>query len=123
VASDEPAVAEFCADSPLGLSANERVKELLAGRGGFETRVTRSQVALRRKRGFAYLWLPGRYLRKPDAEIVLTIALGRHEDSPRFKEVVHPSGTQWIHHLEIRDVADLDDEVGEWLGAAFERAG
>ena len=41
--------------------------------------VSRSQVALRRRRGFGWLWLPGRYLARPGAEVVLTVALGRRE--------------------------------------------
>ena len=86
-------------------------------------RTTSSQIALRRKHGFAYLWLPGRNLKKPGAEVVLTIALGRHEPSERFKEVAHPSARHWMHHLELTDLADLDDEVAGWLREAADRAG
>jgi hypothetical protein len=55
--------------------------------------------------------------------VVLSIALGRHDPSPRWKEVVHPSPKQWMHHLEVRTVADLDDEVAAWLHEAATRAG
>ena len=81
-----------------------------------------SQVAFRRRRGFAYLWLPDRYLAHPVAEVVLTIALGRRDRSPRWKEVVHPARTHWIHHLEIQDPADVDGEVIGWLKEAAGRA-
>jgi hypothetical protein len=115
--------AEHFAGSPLGQAAFDRVVELLGPFADVEVRTTTSQVAFRRRRGFAYLWRPGRYLRSPAAEVVLSIALGRHDPSPRWKEVVHPSSRQWMHHLELRTVADLDDEVAAWLHEAATRAG
>jgi hypothetical protein len=116
-------VAEFFDGHPVGLLVHDRVRALLTGVPGVETRVTRSQVAFRRRRGFAWLWLPGRYLGNPTAELVLSLALGRHEESARFKEVVHPSSRHWIHHLEVRAVEDVDDEVAAWLREAADRAG
>ena len=91
--------------------------------GPFELRVTKSQVAFRRKLGFAFVWMPGQYLRHPASEVVLTIALGRPVPSERFKEVAHPSPAQWMHHLEIHDVTDIDAEVEGWLREAAARAG
>jgi hypothetical protein len=72
---------------------------------------------------FAYLWAPGRHLRNPDADIVLSIVLGRDDASERFKEVAHPSPKHWIHHLEIHQLSDIDEEVSVWLAEAAERAG
>jgi Domain of unknown function (DUF5655) len=114
---------ELFAGHPLALTVFVRVHSVLARLGPVDVRTTRSQVAFRRGRGFAYLWLPGQYLAKPAAEVVLSIALGRHEPSPRFKEVVRPSPKHWMHHLEINDAADIDDEVVGWLREAFERSG
>lgn len=91
--------------------------------GPFDVRVSKSQVAFRRRRGFAYLWMPGKYLRKPTAEVVLSIALGRLDESRRFKEVVHPAPAHWMHHLEIHGLGDVDEEVADWLREAAERAG
>jgi hypothetical protein len=56
-----------------------------------EVRTSRSQVAFRRRRGFAVLWRPGRYLAHPGAEVVLSILLERRVASPRWKEVVQPA--------------------------------
>ena len=89
---------------------------------GVTLRVTRSQIAFRRRRGFAWLWLPGQYLRRPAADVVLSIGLGRHLDSPRWKEVAHPAPAHWIHHLEVRAASEIDGEVMEWLLEAAERA-
>ena len=114
---------QFFAGHPDGWAAFERVSAILERLGPCEVRVTKSQVAFRRKRGFAFLWLPGQYLAKPGSDVVLSIALGRHDDSPRFKQVAHPAPTQWMHHLEIHDLDEIDDEVARWLAEAAERAG
>ena len=119
---DDP-VEGFFAGSPLGRAVFERVRAATDAAGGCRIRVSPSQVAFRRRRGFAYLWLPGRYLARPTAEVVLTIALGRHDPSPRWKEVAHPARAHWMHHLELHDPADVDEEVARWLREAADRAG
>lgn len=112
----------FLAGHPFALAVHDRVIDIVQDFAPVDIRVSKSQVALRLRRAFAYLWLPGQYLSHPDAEVVLSIALGRHDDSPRWKEVAHPSPKHWIHHLEVRDLADIDDEVAGWLREAAERA-
>ncbi|MBB3083626.1 DUF5655 domain-containing protein [Geodermatophilus sabuli] len=114
---------EFLTDSPLGRAVYERVRAVLAAVGGADVRVTVSQIGFRRRRGFAWLWLPGRYLAHPAADVVLSIALDREEPSPRWKEVAHPSRRHWVHHLELRDAAEVDDEVTGWLREAAALAG
>lgn len=115
--------AEFFAGSPLGHAVLVRVREVVDSLGGAEERVSRSQVAFRRDRGFAYLWSPGRYVRHPSAEVVLSLVLGRADPSPRFLEVVHPAPAHWLHHLGVAGAAEIDDEVVGWLAEAAERAG
>lgn len=113
---------EFFGGQPAALAVFERVRAIIDRLRPFHVRVTKSQVAFRRKRGFAYLWRPGQYLKNPRAEVVLWIALGRHDESTRFKEVADPKPTQWMHHLEIHDIGDVDEEVADWLREAAERA-
>ena len=115
-------VERFFEGCPLGRDAYRTVLVFLRGLGEVEVRITKSQVAFRRRKGFAWLWLPGRWLRDPGADVVLSIALGEADPSPRFKQVVHPAPTVWMHHLELHALEDLDDEVEGWLGRAFERA-
>lgn len=62
------------------------------------------------------------WLRHPSAETVLSIALARHDRSPRFKQIVHPSRRVWMHHLELNDAADIDAEVVGWLREAYAQA-
>ena len=126
-----PRVQERAATTPEELFttgtalAVYRAVRALADRTGlpYEVRTSASQVALRRRRGFAFLWPPGRYLARPGAEVVLSIALDHDLGSERFKEVVHPAPSVWMHHLEVHGLQDLDDEVAGWLRAAALAAG
>lgn len=101
----------------------ERLRLVLAELGPVELRATKSQVAFRRARAFAWLWRPGQYLGGDVAPVVLSVALGRRDGSSRWKEVVQPSPRHWMHHLEVRDPDEIDDEVVEWLREAADRAG
>lgn len=90
--------------------------------GPLEVRTTKSQVAFRRRRGFAYLWRPGLYL-KSEVPAVLSLALPAEIPSPRFKQIAHPSSGIWMHHLELTDSSQLDGEVEEWMRLAYAHAG
>jgi hypothetical protein len=123
VGSGEAAVAGFFAGLAGAAAVYEVVRSLTAACGPFEVRVGRSQVALRRRRGFAYIWLPGRWLAHPASEVVLSIALPRELASPRFKQVAHPAPRVWMHHLEVHHPADLDGAVAGWFEEAYRSAG
>lgn len=76
---------ELFAGYPVPLAVSDRVRALLGAVGEFDVRVSKSQVAFRRRRGFAYVWRPGQYLTGRGAEAVLSVVLGRRDDSPRWK--------------------------------------
>jgi hypothetical protein len=114
-------IERFFDEHPVGLSVHDRVVPLLDSFGPYDVRVTRSQVAFRRRSGFAYLWLPRRYLRR-GSDVVLSVALDRKVASPRWKEVAHPAAGTWMHHLELNAVEDIDDEVADWLAEAYRAA-
>ena len=44
------------------------------------------------------------------------------DKSKRFKSVVHPSPKVWMHHLEVRDPDQVDDEVARCLSDAYHAA-
>lgn len=98
------------------------LEQLLERLGPFETRVSKSQIAFRRKRGFAWVWIPGRCLRGNVAPLVLSVSLAGRDASPRWKEVVEPSAGCWMHHLELRSPEDLDGQVLAWLHTAWQQA-
>ena len=120
---EEPVIPEdLFREHPETLAVWHRVERLVGSLRGTEVRTSRSQVALRRRRAFAFVWRPGQYVRS-DVPAVLSIALDRELDSARFKEVAHPGPRTWMNHLEVRDPSEVDDEVAGWLREAWARAG
>lgn len=99
------------------------IRAIIERFGPIKIQVSKSQVAFRRRRSFAFVWLPGKYLRRPAAPVVLSIATPTRLESPRFKEVIQPSPRTWMHHLELSDASVIDAEVCAWLRQAFEAAG
>lgn len=41
-------------------------------------------------------------------------------DSPRFRKVVLYGRTDWVHHVRISSLDDLDDEVQGWLCRSYQ---
>ena len=87
-----------------------------------DIRVTKSQVAFYRRRAFAWAWIPGKYVRGRVAPLVLTLALPFRDGSTRWKEIVEPQPGRLVHHLELRDPGEIDEEVREWAWIAWTEA-
>jgi hypothetical protein len=113
---------EVFRDSPEGLQLYREVYRLLEAMVPVSVQTTKSQIAFRHRRAFAYVWNPVRYIRS-NVPAVLSIGLPRRLHSDRFKEIVHPSPSVWLHHMELRSAADLDAEVAGWLREAYDHAG
>lgn len=107
---------------PESLAMLRRVQQAVSTIGEASMAVSKSQVAFRRAKGFAYVWRPGQYV-SSSVPAVLSIALPHEAESDRFKEVAHPSKNVWMHHLELTEAGQLDDEVLAWLAEAYEHAG
>jgi hypothetical protein len=120
--SEDSSPEEIFSGSPLGLELLRAVERMLSTFPPSTMRATKSQVAFRGRRGFAYMWWPARYITS-DVPAVLSIALPRRLASERFKEIVSPSPGVWMHHLELCSLDDLDDEVAGWLKEARKEAG
>lgn len=110
-------VAEFFDRSPAGLEIYSAVAESFPVDDPPQVRVSKSQIAFRDRRGFAYLWRPDRYLRS-DVPAVLSLALPERADAPRVKEATAIAGGKWMHHIEIHGPAEIDAEVRDLLAAA-----
>ena len=91
--------------------------------GAAELCVTKSQIAFRRRKAFAWAWAPGKYLRGKPAPLVLTFSFPHRDASPRWKEIVEPSPGRFTHHLELYSVDDIDDQVRAWLQDAWMTSG
>lgn len=105
-----------------GLTVFRAVERVVDAIGDASVRVTRSQIAFRRRTGFAYVWRPGQYVAST-VPAVLSIALPHEVRSARFKSVVHPATTTWMHHIELHEPAEVDTEVRGWLVQAYDAAG
>ena len=95
---------------PASRTVFDAVRDCVGAIGPFDLRATKSQIALRRRVGFASVWVPGAYVRS-DVPLVLTVSLRRRDASPRWKQVVEPRPGRFTHHLELREVADVDEAV------------
>lgn len=113
------------------LEENETSRELydavlakIDSLGPSSIRITKSQVAFRRKRPFAWVWIPAQYLARSGlAPLVLTLVFPFRDKSPRWKEIVEPASGKFTHHLELRDLKEVDGEVEAWLRQAWDAAG
>jgi Domain of unknown function (DUF5655) len=114
---------DYFAGRPDSRALFDVVRAAVEELGVVTVRVTRSQVAFRRRSAFAWAWVPGQYLRGDVASLVLSIHLSREDSSPRWKEVVEPRPAQYVHHLELHDPGQVDDEVRAWLQEAYASAG
>lgn len=112
---------ELFSGHPLGLQLYQAAAGAIRELGDIEQRATKSQVAFRARRGFAFVWRPGQYVHS-DVPAVLSIALPRRLQTPRIKSIAHVSDRVWMHHLELWAVEDIDDEVVGWLTEAFDAA-
>lgn len=118
----DAALDAFFAGRPEARALFDLVRAAVEDVGPASMRVTKSQVAFTRRRGFAWAWTPDRYLKGETAPLVLSVALDARDPSPRWKEVVEPSPGRWMHHLELHEARDIDAEVRAWLAMAWERA-
>ncbi len=111
---------EFFAGQELSRQLFDAVRALVdeQGAAGVELRVTKSQVAFRRGKAFAWAWMPEKYLRRKCAPLVLSIALPYRDTSPRWKQVVEPAPGRFMHHLELYALDEIDDQVRNWLRSA-----
>ncbi len=117
-----PEIDRFFEQRPLAKALFEAVDFIMQEVAPSTPHVTRSQIVFRRRTAFAWVWTPDRWLKGQTAPLVLSLALRRRDASARWKEVVEPSPGHWMHHLELREPAEIDDRVRAWLREAWESA-
>jgi len=114
---------EFFAGLQESKGLFEAVLKEIHAHGAAEMKVSKSQIAFRRRKAFAWMWVPGKYLRGKTAPLVLTLSFRSRSSSPRWKEIVEPYPGRFTHHLELYSTQDIDDEVRGWLHDAWQAAG
>lgn len=113
---------EFFGEAVLARRLFDALAAELAKFGKTSIRATRSQIAWRRRRNVAVVWMPGKYLRPPVAPLVLTLSFTQRDASDRWKQVTQVTPRRFTHHLELNHVEDIDAQVRGWLHAAWEAA-
>ena len=113
---------EFFAGRDESRRLFEVVRRAVDEIGPAELRVTKSQVAFRRRKAVAWVWIPSQYLRRKTAPLVLTLGFRYRDTSPRWKSIVEPHPGRFTHHLELYAAAEVDEEVRRWLREAWAAA-
>ncbi len=116
-------VEKFFADVPLGLQVYDVLTRLVDRLGPAGVRVTKSQVAFRRRTGFCWVWLPGMYLSRPGAEVVVSLALPREDQSARWKQVVRVAGRTGCTTSRCTTPPTSTRSSPSWLREAYASAG
>lgn len=111
---------EFFAGHPHSRQLFEAVRREVEALGESSMRVSKSQIAFKRRRGFAWAWMPEHYLKRKAALLVLSLSLPRRDASPRWKEIVEPYPGRFMHHLELYETSEIDEQVRNWLREAWE---
>ena len=117
----ERTAEQFFDGFPDGLKLYAAVEASVRDIGEASVHVTKSQIAFRRRKAFAYVWRPGQYVNST-VPAVLSIVLPYEVESDRIKSVAHPSPRVWMHHIELHDVGEIDEEVRDWLREALRHA-
>ena len=113
---------EFFAGRDASRRIFDAVRAAVNAAGPAELRVSKSQVAFRRRTAFAWTWLPDAYLGEGHAPLVLTLPFRQRDPSPRWKQIAEPYPGRFTHHLELHRFEDVDDEVRAWLRLAWAAA-
>jgi predicted transport protein len=100
----------------------EAVARQIADIGEVTFHVSKSQIAFKRKRSIAIVWVPGQYLKRNVAPLVLTFSFPKPDPSDRWKEIVQIGPQRFTHHLELYKESDIDAQVEAWLRAAWDAA-
>jgi hypothetical protein len=100
----------------------DTLQDVISVLGPAKVRVTKSQIAFRRNKAFAWVWVPDRYLGGGHAALVLTMSFAERNNSQRWKQIVEPAPGRFTHHLELCAESEIDDQVRSWLQEAWEAA-
>ena len=81
----------------------------------------RTQTAFVRRVQFAWVSLPRR--RADAGAVMLSIGTISRLDSPRILHAAEVSPGRWMHHIILRNLGELDEEIQAWLEASWALVG
>jgi hypothetical protein len=115
----EPTV--FFHDHPESKPLFDAVWAAAEALGPVRMRVSKSQIKLLASdRPFAWLWVPGKYLLRKAAPLVLSFSFRGPRPWFRWKEIYRAAPGRFTHHLELWSIEEFDLEAREWLRTAWE---
>ena len=87
-------------------------------------KVQKTQISFYKKHMFACVSFARVRKKKdcPENFIVVTISLNHKLESPRVDIATEPYPNRWTHHLLISDVAEINEELMDWVEEAAEFA-
>ena len=109
-------IGSFFADKPLAYSLFQAVQVMIDSIGLYEMKVSKTQISFRNRINFAITWFLSKRKNPP---LMLTVCLRRRDKSPRWRAVNEPYPGRYVHHLELKSIADLDDQVRAWLSESW----
>ena len=115
-------IDDFFEDREESRNLFEAIARQIAAIGEVTIRVSKSQIAFKRKRNIAIVWMPGQYLKSNAAPLVLTLSFPKPDPSSRWKEIIQIGPQRFTHHLELYEASDIDGQVAGWLRVAWDAA-
>lgn len=103
----------FVGKDPAVRETFERIVEVVEGLGPVEVLAEKTRIALHSRMSFAAFTPRVHWL---DAHVVLAVQL----ESPRFTKVEVYSPRNILHAFRLRDPAEVDAEVVDWLTRAYD---
>jgi hypothetical protein len=114
-------IEEIFSDKPVQLKLYQHIRQLIESIGQAEIKVSKTQIAFKNHKQFAWVWLPLPWDKKrPPNSIVLSFSLGKRIENSQIVQVVEPYPGRWMHHVIIQNSSDLNKEVQQWLKEAYE---
>jgi len=123
-AKSGPSIEEMLSDRPELQALFEHISSFIVSLADVEPVARKTHVAYRRRRAFAWIWLPPMWIRKqPRQSVTLAFSLDHRVSDPRIKESVEPYPGRFMHHVVIGTPSDLDERVESWVREAYDLAG
>ena len=86
-----------------------------------QVKVSKTQISFKNKHIFAMVSLPLRRIKNaPKVYMFVSFGLSYRLDSSRIFQAVEPYPNRWTHHVLIEHSDDIDDQLIEWLDAAYQ---
>jgi hypothetical protein len=102
---------------PRARAMYDRFEQMIASCGEYKVAAAKTRIAFKGRARFANI------TRISEEGMTCDFALPHAVDARRFVNVTEIDTTNWVHQLRVTDVAQLDEQVHEWLRASYQSMG